>query len=167
MSSITPLNVTFDHRYLFRPELDRCVAVVLAHTPHPSASIALYICRVALFICCVSVAVLALIFDSVAALALASCNESTWPKRMFRDRTQPHLACFSRCPLKVQSSSGRRNNFTFSFEKNSRTTCLDVYFSRNVQKSTISTSKDDFLKVNPKRTTPSWLLFRGGFSRVD
>jgi hypothetical protein len=96
-----------------------------------------------------------LIFDSVAALALASCNESTWPKRMFRDRTHPHLACFVRCPLKVQSSSGRRNNFTFSFGKNSRTTCLDVYFSRNVQKSTISTSEDDIFSVNPKRTTPS------------
>jgi hypothetical protein len=31
-------NVNSDHRYLTRPELDSCVAVVLAHTPHPSAS---------------------------------------------------------------------------------------------------------------------------------
>jgi hypothetical protein len=35
MSSITSLHVTVDHRYLTRPELDRCVAAVLAHTPHP------------------------------------------------------------------------------------------------------------------------------------
>jgi len=38
MSSVTALHVTFDHCYLTRPELDRCVAAVLAHTPHPSAS---------------------------------------------------------------------------------------------------------------------------------
>jgi hypothetical protein len=37
-SIITPLHETFDHRYLTRPELNRCVAAVLAHTPHPSAS---------------------------------------------------------------------------------------------------------------------------------
>jgi hypothetical protein len=33
MSSVTALHVTFDHCYLTRPELDRCVAAVLAHTP--------------------------------------------------------------------------------------------------------------------------------------
>jgi hypothetical protein len=36
MSSVTPLHVTFDHRYFTRPELGRRVAAVLAHKPHSS-----------------------------------------------------------------------------------------------------------------------------------
>ena len=77
--------------------------------------------------CCDSVAALALFFNSVAALALASCNESTWPKRIFRDRTRPHLACFARFQPKVQSSRGLRNNLTFSFGKHARTTCISLF----------------------------------------
>ena len=46
-------------------------------------------------------------------------------------------------------------------------TSLDVVFSRNVQKSTISTFEYDFFSVNPKRTTPSSLPFSGGFNGVD
>ena len=52
---------------------------------------------------------------------------STWPKRIFRDRTRQHLACFARCPPKVQSSRGRRNNLTFSFGKHARTTCISLF----------------------------------------
>jgi hypothetical protein len=33
MGSDTPLHAPFDHRYLTRLELSRCVAAVLAHTP--------------------------------------------------------------------------------------------------------------------------------------
>jgi hypothetical protein len=46
-------------------------------------------------------------------------------------------------------------------------TCLDVVFSRNVQKSTISIFKGNFFSANPKRTMLSSLSFSGGFSRVD
>ena len=86
----------------------------------------LYICRV-VSSCCDSVAALALFFNSVAVLALASFNESTWPKRIFRDRTRPHLACFARFQPKVQSSRGLRNNLTFSFGKHARTTCISLF----------------------------------------
>ena len=52
---------------------------------------------------------------------------SAWPKRFFRDRTRQHLACFARCPPKVQSSRGRRKNLTFSFGKHARTTCISLF----------------------------------------
>jgi hypothetical protein len=38
MSSAMPLHVTFDHRYLTRPELNRFVAAVLACTLNSSDS---------------------------------------------------------------------------------------------------------------------------------
>jgi hypothetical protein len=85
-------------------------------------SVPLYICRVVYFLLRQRRGA-GLVCDSVAALALASCNEhgSTWPKQMFHDRTRPHLACFARCPPKVQSSRGRRKNLTFSFGEHART----------------------------------------------
>ena len=60
---------------------------------------------------------------------------STRPKRMFRDRTRPHLACFARCPPKVQSSRGRRNNLTFSFGKHARTTCISLFSGQTATRS--------------------------------
>jgi hypothetical protein len=107
--------------------------------------------------CCDSVAALALFFDSVAALALASCNEQ-WSKRMFRDRTRPHLACFARCPPKVQSSRGLRNNLTFSFGKHARTTCISLFPGQTTTRSFLHfpSSAPFFSRVLPT----SKLLFR-------
>ena len=68
--------------------------------------------------CCDSVAVLALFFDSVAALALASCNEHVAEANVSRPHPPtPRVLC----TVPTQSSRGRRNNLIFSFGKHART----------------------------------------------
>jgi hypothetical protein len=91
----------------------------------------LYICRVVLFLlrqrCGAGFVFLTAsrrrpcFFDSVVALALASCNEHVAEANVSRPQP-PTPRVLSRCPPKAQSSRGQRNNLTFS--KHPRTTCF-------------------------------------------